>query len=267
MNPGKITAPFRKIGLMHLLDKAKFYYEQYKNHQENRAFVKQNPTLKLPPAYITYEAFRLNYRSYYEGGRSSAQWLQEIWQQYTVLEQKRILDWGCGPARIVRHLPGLLGPGCTCYGTDYNARTIAWCEQHIPGVHFSTNALSPPMAFADGFFDIIYGISILTHLSEENQQKWYHELIRILKPGGLLLLTTQGNVYAEKLTADERSRFRKGQLVTRGNVTEGHRVYATFHPPGYVQNLFSQNSTILEHREGKKENWGLNQDLWILRKR
>jgi len=266
MNPGKITGPLRKLGLMHLLDKVKFHFDRYKNRKQNQDFVKKNPTIKLPPPYTTFEAFRLNYRSYFEGGESSAKWLIGMLQRYIVLEHRKILDWGCGPARIVRHLPKLLGPDCDYYGTDYNAETIAWCKQNIEGVAFSSNKLSPPTLFTSAFFDVVYGISILTHLSEENQKNWYHELLRITKPGGLLLLTSQGNVYKEKLTSAELNWFEQGQLITRGNVTEGHRVYATFHPPTYLQKLFSQESKILEHREGRKENWGLEQDLWVLQK-
>jgi ubiquinone/menaquinone biosynthesis C-methylase UbiE len=179
-----------------------------------------------------------------------------------VLERKKILDWGYGPARIVRHLPALISPACAYYGTDYNPKTIAWCRENIEGVRFGVNAITPPTSFAANFFDVVYGISILTHLSAENHPNWYHELLRITQSGGLLLLTSQGTVFREKLTDSERSLFDQGQLVTRGNVVEGHRVYAAF-----LRHLFAQQSDILEHREGKQAAWGLEQDLWVLRKR
>lgn len=74
-------------------------------------------------------------------------------------------------------------------------------------------------------------------------------------------------MFREKLTDSERALFDQGQLVTRGNVVEGHRVYAAFHPPAFLRHLFNQQSDILEHREGKQAAWGLEQDLWVLRKR
>jgi len=70
MNTGKITQPFRKLGLIHLFDKVKFKYIQAKNRKQNQAFLQANPDVKLPPDYLIFETFHLNYESYYSGGKS-----------------------------------------------------------------------------------------------------------------------------------------------------------------------------------------------------
>jgi len=267
MNIGKITQPFRSLGLMHWLDRAKFTYQKLKNGARNARYARENPGLAFPPDYMLFEAFQLDYQKYYEGGEQSAQRVVDLLGKYAPLTGKTILDWGCGPARIVRHLPKLLDANTRVHGTDYNPKTIAWCLEHIEGVAFAVNQLNPPTDYPDGIFDFVYGISIFTHLSERNHELWFDELMRISNQGGILLLSTHGEVFREKLTPMERQRFDSGNLVVRGKVVEGHRVFAAFQAPAYIRRLFGQKADILEHIPGSMKNWGPEQDFWILRKR
>ncbi len=266
MNTGKLTQPFRQLGLMHGLDTLKFWVQKWKNGRKNARYARERPGVAFPPDYMLFEAFQLDYQKYLEGGERTARWIQGLFEQYAPMQGKSVLDWGCGPARVIRHFPGLLGAGASVCGTDYNAQTIAWCKEHISGVQFALNQLQPPTVFADAQFDFIYGISIFTHLSAPNHEAWFAELMRVSKPGGLLLLTTHGEVFCQKLTEQEQAQFKAGQLVVRGNVVEGHRVFAAFHPPSYMRSLFGTRAEVLQHIPGGPKNWGLEQDVWILRK-
>ncbi len=266
MNTGKLTKPFRDLGLMHLLDQAKYGYQKWKNSGRNARFAKENPNVKLPPDYMLFEAFQLDYQKYYEGGEGTAKWLLGLFEEHTPMAGKTLLDWGCGPARVLRHFPKLLGNTSEIHGTDYNPKTIAWCRENIVGATFSVNQLNPPTAYPNEHFDLVYGISIFTHLSEANHTHWFNELMRISKKGCVLILTTHGNIFRDKLTDQERQDFDRGKLVERGKVVEGHRVFAAFHPPAYLRPLFESQAEILEHIEGSRKSWGLEQDVWIIRK-
>jgi SAM-dependent methyltransferase len=46
---------------------------------------------------------------------------------------------------------------------------------------------------ATATFDLIYAISVLTHLREDDHIEWLEELHRIAKPDAVLLLTTFGD--------------------------------------------------------------------------
>lgn len=267
MNTGKLTKPFRDLGMMHLLDKAKYAYQKWENGGRNAQFVQKNPGLKLPPDYMLFEAFQLDYQKYYEGGERTAKWLMGLFEKHTPMTGKTILDWGCGPARVVRHFPGLLGKSSEIHATDYNPGTIDWCRKNIEEVHFAINQLNPPTTYPNEHFDFIYGISIFTHLSEANHPPWFDELMRITKKGGLVLLTTHGTVFCDKLTEQERRSFEQDKLVERGQVVEGHRVFAAFHPPSYFRQLVESRAEVLEHIPGTRKDWGREQDVWILRKR
>lgn len=102
----------------------------------------------------------------------------------------RILDWGCGAGRVTRYM--LSETGCGITGADIDPDNIAWCRQAYPDGRFEQVPLRPPTAFEDGAFDLVVGLSVLTHLREDDQWLWLGELQRIVRPGGLAFLSVQG---------------------------------------------------------------------------
>jgi SAM-dependent methyltransferase len=143
---------------------------------------------------------------------------------------------------------------------------VDWCSRNLPRIRFNANTLSPRLPYENDFMDVIYGISIFTHLSEEMHEQWFRELYRILKTNGIMFLTTQGDNFKVKLTAAELVLYNQGELVVRGNVREGHRTFSAFHPLEFMKKLFG-NTLILEHIVTKPlSNAGLPQDVWIVKK-
>jgi len=261
-----ISGLLRRLGLLTVADTLRFQIVRLKNKQKNSEFRLNNPGLSLPPDYLMYESFQLDYKKYYEDSRQTAIWLKNHFAKYIQLEQKRILDWGCGPGRIIRHLPEVINNGCSFYGTDYNEKSIGWCSANIPDVSFNLNKLEAKLPYEHDFFDVIYGISIFTHLAEAMHHAWFKELYRVLKPGGILFLTTQGANFKVKLDSSEKARFEAGKLVVRGKVKEGHRTFSAFQPKEFMLQLFSEME-VLEHIEleyGKSK--VVPQDIWIVRK-
>lgn len=257
----------RRTGLLRTADQLQFRLQQWRKRKTNRAFREKYPEVALPPDYALFESFQLDYWKYYEGGRNTAAWVWNKLQPHLVDPKTgKLLDWGCGPARVVRHMPALLGSQWNVYGTDYNVQTIDWCRKHVENVAFSSNQVNPPLPFANDFFDAVYGVSIFTHLSEENHYRWLRELIRVSKPGAVLMFTTQGTAFRARLTVEERQQFDRGELIVRAQVKEGHRLFSAFHPPDYLKRLFSAEATILQHLSGAVMDWGIEQDTWVLRK-
>jgi len=99
-----------------------------------------------------------------------------------------VLDLGCGCARTLRFLAPR-HPNVVWHGSDVDAEAIAWCQRNMPPVLFAVNNPLPPLPFPAGHFDVIYGVSVFTHIDEAAQREWLTELHRVLKPGGWLLLT------------------------------------------------------------------------------
>ena len=255
----------RRFGIIKLSDNIRFNIMRIRNKKDNVRFKKENPNIPIPPDYLLYEAHQLKYRSYFVNGLSNAKALKKLFEKYINLDNKKVLDWGCGPARIVRHFPGLL-PKTEFYGTDYNDQTILWNKEHIKNVLFFNNKINPPTNFENNLFDGIYGLSIFTHLSEENHINWINELSRIANKNAILILTTHGDSFKEKLLKNDQFKFNSNILVVQGNTLEGHRTFAAFHPPNLMRKLFEEKFKVLEHLPGQKESWGISQDKWILKK-
>lgn len=130
---------------------------------------------------------------------------------------------------------------------------------------FGVNALSPPLRYADGTFDFIYCLSVFTHLSEAMHHAWLAELLRVLKPGGCILLTLHGDYYRRKLLPDELARYEAGELIVREGFAEGGRMYAAFHGERFVRERLLRGVEILRHEPAENQ-VAPPQDVWVIRK-
>ncbi len=267
MKKKQISRLLRRFKLIYLADWLHFWFQKHKNRKLNSNFKKDNPDVQLPPDYLIYEAFQMNYDLYYNGGLKMAKWLKNHFKNHIGLNDKRILDWGCGPGRIIRHMPEVINTNCEFFATDYNEKSIDWCSKNIEGIAFNKNELKASLPYETSSMDIIYGNSIFTHLSEQMHYDWFEELHRVLKPSGIMLITTQGDNARDKLTQSEYEQYNKGNIVVRGNVKEGHRTYSAFHPKAFMESLF-KDADILEHiiQVSEDKNW-IPQDIWIISKR
>jgi SAM-dependent methyltransferase len=177
-----------------------------------------------------------------------------------------VLDWGCGCGRVGRFVAR---NGADLYGVDIDADNVAWCAEHLDG-RFATIAPEPPTAFADDFFGAIYGISVFTHLTQDYEALWLAELHRIAKPGGLLLLSTLGNVAAARENLLEHVMSHPSGFVDHGrnpgidSVTQGSAYYRNvFHQSDYIKRVWGKYFEILAIEEGVVGNY---QDLVVARK-
>jgi cyclopropane fatty-acyl-phospholipid synthase-like methyltransferase len=146
----------------------------------------------LPPAGLRFHvAGSSDRRSFVTIGASAARELIDAAARHRERAALRdLLDFGCGCGRVARHMPALL-PHARLSGIDVDERTIRWCTRHLPG-HWRAIAPDPPTALPAGAFDLIYAVSVFTHLPEERQRAWIAELHRMLRSGGLLIVTTLG---------------------------------------------------------------------------
>lgn len=112
-----------------------------------------------------------------------------------------ILDFGCGWGRITRCFLRDI-PADRIYGCDVQQDMITLCEKAIRNSHFTQNNPYPPMDFDDETFDIIYAYSVFSHLSENAHLQWLAEFHRLLKPRGLLIVTTRAREFIPKMSME-----------------------------------------------------------------
>ena len=218
-----------------------------------------------PPRLIVRVAGTPDVSWFLESGRAAASAIRGALERAgrPIEELDSILDFGCGCGRVTRRWAGL--DGVHVHGSDRNAAAIAWCRANLGFARFETNELAPPLPHGSGTFDLVYALSVFTHLTERLGLAWAEELARVLRPGGYLLLTTHGARYREKLTPRERARFDAGSLVVRRPESVGSNLCAAFHPRAYVQETLAGPLEPVEFvPEGATGN--PYQDLHLLRK-
>ncbi|MBL8294175.1 MAG: class I SAM-dependent methyltransferase [Bryobacterales bacterium] len=149
----------------------------------------------------------------------------------------RVLDFGCGCGRTIRWFLQEAG-NAEFHGVDVDADAVDWCSRHLGGGHFLTTSAVPPLPYPTGHFDIVYCLSVFTHLNEPMQDVWLAELSRILKPRGLLLLTIYGQPAWRELDEEGRQTLQETGFVhrrsekLRGLVPEWY--HTTWHLPQYM---------------------------------
>ena len=263
----------RQAGLLAVADGCRFQVRRWQTAAANRAFLAGHPGFETPPADLAFDAYNhFEWRSYFEGGRLHAAFFARVIDKALPAVPLRVLEWGCGPGRIIRHLPSILGDRLTeVIGADYNPRTIAWCRRALRPIKFEENDLMPPLPFPDGSFDASYNFSVFTHLSKEVQLAWARELHRILRPGGVLVCTTHGDGHRHLLASDqERERFARGDVIVQGRYKEGAKWFFAVHPESFVRDALLRDFASVEkitplESDGLTADIG-GQDVWLARK-
>ena len=185
----------------------------------------------------------------------------------------KALDWGVGCGRVARHWPAAEARAALT-GCDIDRDNVAWCNAHLPGT-FVASQLTPPLPFPDRTFDVVYGISVFTHLREPMQLRWLDELARVTTPGALLLMTTHGETaidfsrLAPAAYARTRDDVRRQGIVVSGTNTQldGHAEHAgeyvnVYHSADYVRRTWGRYFDVLHVLPG----YILHHDLVVLRK-
>ena len=100
-----------------------------------------------------------------------------------------VLDFGCGWGRIIRFFLKDIEPE-SLFGIDHSEEVIHICHQTNKWCKFVMIEPSPPTAFPEQSFDLIYLYSVFSHLPEEMHWAWLKEFHRLLRPDGMLIATT-----------------------------------------------------------------------------
>jgi 2-polyprenyl-3-methyl-5-hydroxy-6-metoxy-1,4-benzoquinol methylase len=181
-----------------------FYKIEFSFEGPDSELRSEKNTFYIPKAMSTYEMFpglerlqRVSGAESMDGvcirGYSDCMRVVKLARKYGPHRAKmRVLDWGCGHGRVIRHLSPMMQQ-VEAFGIDIDPDNISWAKQNLPAIDFRIGPLLPPTDYPDGSFDLVYGISVMTHLTRAVQIAWLREIERILEPGGLALLTFAGD--------------------------------------------------------------------------
>ena len=159
---------------------------------------------------------------------------------------RSILDFGCGCGRLLAGWEGVLGPDARLYGCDINADLVEFCQKNVKIAEVVKTGYYPPLPYADCQFDFLYSASVYTHLTDAAMLQWTGEIARILKPGGIAMITFHGGYYLSDLAKVSKlgagllseNRYYVHLYSDPANTWKGSNEYATWFSADFMKRLF-----------------------------
>ena len=102
-------------------------------------------------------------------------------------EKTPALDFGCGVGRLTRAMAEHFGE---CWGVDISPTMITLAKEFnrdLPQCRFLVNDRDTLEELRGGYFGFIYSSIVLQHMEERYIRKYLAELVRVLRPGGVLV--------------------------------------------------------------------------------
>ena len=248
-----------------LMNDIHFRVQQASHLIKNTIFRNKHHELAIPSDRDLFETFQLDYALYFSDGQLAAIEMVEWSKPYLLNDSLHILDWGCGVGRIIQHIPKIL-PNAICYGADINQQRIKWCRNNINDVLFDCIE-DEQLPYPSQLFDLVFGISVFTHIHRNDQAFWLKELHRITKPGAVVIVSTHGSFYEKNMNAVEKSAYQLKGWFSNEYQEKGHRLLSTYNKAENFKIKLEQYFKVITHYDGKSHPAKLGgQDIWILRK-
>ena len=143
----------------------------------------------------------------------------KIWQYFqdNNIEKAKLLDIGCTDGKFSAPL---IKKGFDCYGLEFMDKAIQ--ESMDVGIKVTKGSFLEEFPFDNSSFDIVFGGEVIEHTTDDDY--FLSETNRVLKPSGLLIITTPNLV-----SFGNRLRMAFGKLP--------RFAYAEFHYRIYNKNL------------------------------
>ena len=179
------------------------------------------PPFELANRVLSLDGWGEPFAAYERLGAETKAALLDLLPDGWSFEGKRVLDFGCGAGRTLRHFLDEAERG-ELWGADIDASSIAWLEAKLcPPLRAMHCEDAPPLALEGGSFDLIWAISVFTHLTDRSLA-WLAELHRLLRPGGLLMASYTGCWTSELLAGEPWDEDRVGMNVLRHDQAWDH---------------------------------------------
>ncbi len=103
-----------------------------------------------------------------------------------------VLDFGVGCGRTMRFF-FRDADRFKCHGCDVDHKAIEYLTRSVPFIEARVNQNRPPLPYEPSRFQLVYSISVFTHLNLESFRAWLQEMHRVLGDGGILQVTLHGD--------------------------------------------------------------------------
>ena len=144
----------------------------------------------------------------------------------------RVLESGCGGGRLL--LPLLRSrPDLSLTGIDFSKAALLGLVDQCPRVLFQADVAALP--FRDQSFDAVLCRHVLEHLEAEGRKAAASELLRVVRPGGM--------IFFEGFSVND-ARFGKGRQVEPSTFVRGDGISYHYFTAQEVGQLFTGAGSI-----------------------
>lgn len=164
------------------------------------ATARTSAALPLPPPKLRWGGSGYRDDEFYrQSGARDARILQELCGLST---ESRVLDIGCGQARVLTGILQTLGTIRQYVGLDVHEPSIDWCTKNLARENLAFHRIDVcnerynPKGNAEtvlpvpaGAFDVVCMFSVFSHMHLDTIEAYLREIRRVLAPGGQLYTT------------------------------------------------------------------------------
>ncbi len=97
----------------------------------------------------------------------------------------KVLDLGCGTGHLSAYVRD---KGFEVVGVEPAEAMLENARRNFPDIRFEWG-IGSKIPFSDGAFDLVFAIEVLRYLDQTEVEKTYREVSRVLRPGGVFLVT------------------------------------------------------------------------------
>jgi SAM-dependent methyltransferase len=106
----------------------------------------------------------------------------------------RLLDVGCGDARFAADAAEC----ARTVGVDVSRRALGFARTLVPAARFAAGT-GAALPFRSNAFDIVTLLDVIEHIPDTDERRVVDEALRVLRPGGRLVISTNTDQSAREL--------------------------------------------------------------------
>jgi SAM-dependent methyltransferase len=177
---------------------------------------------------------------YFSVGLSALRCVESALTESGAAPPRQMLDMPCGHGRVLRFLARRF-PDATAVACDLDSDAVAFCAERFGALPMRSSADLADVNLP-GPFDLIWCGSLVTHLDAGANAGLLGLFRRSLAPGGLAVVTTHGELVAERLRTGQT--YQLEPSAARGAVSDYDAIgfgYADYPwSPGYGVSVSSR---------------------------
>lgn len=171
------------------------------------------------------------------------------------------LEFASGHGRFTRHLAQVLPPQAVTV-SDVVPGSVIFASHHF-GVRGFESVSDPAQLHIPGQYEVVFALSLFSHLPDATWQAWLARLYTAVAPGGVLVITTHGEKCAQLAQVQMDEAGYAFFASSESQAIAGAEYGTTYTSPAYVQRAAHGMAPNARLQHLPAVFWG-NQDAVVL---